>query len=99
MNSLNGMVMPQKTEVVRARIDPELKRKVEDVLNELGLTHSALINMTYRAVARSRSIPFSLNVPNEETAKELEFLKKPENRKTLPVFDSVEALMADLEDD
>ena len=88
-----------KTATVRARIDPETKRKAEVILKRLGLTHSALITMTYRAVAETGGIPFSLHMPNAETQEELRRVRNPEERKRLPAFDSVEDLMADLEND
>jgi len=85
-----------KHDVVRARIEPEVKREVEAILKRLGLTHSALINMTYRAVLETGGIPFSLHVPNAETAKELERLRDPDYRKRLPAYESVDDLMTAL---
>ncbi len=91
--------MPCKTDIVRARMEPELKREAEIVLKQLGLSHSALINMTYRALVQTGGIPFPVRVPNDETARELRRLRDPAARDGLPAFDSVEALMADLHDD
>ena len=85
-----------KSDVVRARIEPDVKRDAEAILKRLGLTHSALINMTYRAVVATGGIPFSLHVPNAETAKELERLRDPEHRKRLPAYESVDELMTAL---
>ena len=69
-----------KTATVRARIDPETKRKAEAILKRLGLTHSALITMTYRAVAETGGIPFSLHVPNAETRAAMEELETGKGR-------------------
>ena len=91
--------MNKKTDIVRARMDPALKRQVEVILKRLGLTHSALINMTYRALVQEGGIPFSTRVPNAETARELARLRDPAYRASLPSFDDVDALMADLHDD
>ncbi len=88
--------MAMKTQTVRARIEPETKQKAEAILKRLGLSHSALINMTYRAVVESGGIPFSLHVPNAETAAELEKLRDEEYRAGLVTHDSVDELMADL---
>ena len=90
--------MNKKTDIVRARMDPALKRQVEVILKRLGLTHSALINMTYRALVQEGGIPFSTRVPNAETARELARLRDPACRASLPSFDDVDALMADLHD-
>ena len=71
-----------KTDVVRARIDAKIKRDAEKVIKRIGISHSTLINMTYRAVIAEQGIPLSLHIPNEETkrilreAKEPSFLKK-----------------------
>ena len=85
-----------KHDVVRARIEPEIKREVEAILKRLGLTHCALINMTYRAVLETGGIPFSLHVPNAETARELEKLRAPDYRERLPAYESVDDLLAAL---
>lgn len=71
-----------KTDVVRARIDAKIKKDAEKVIKRIGISHSTLINMTYRAVIAEQGIPLSLHIPNEETkrilreAKEPSFLKK-----------------------
>ena len=91
--------MSHKTDIVRARMEPELKRQAETVLKQLGLSHSALINMTYRALVQMGGIPFPVRVPNAGTVRELERLRDPATRDELPSFDSVEALMADLHND
>ena len=85
-----------KSDVVRARIEPEVKRDAEAILKRLGLSHSALINMTYRAVVATGGIPLSLHVPNAETARELEKLRDPDYRKRLPAYENVDDLMTAL---
>ena len=52
------------TDVVRARIDPKLKREAEAVLSELGLTASDAIRMLMTRIAKDKAFPLSLNVPN-----------------------------------
>ncbi len=91
--------MPCKTDMVRARMEPELKRQAEAILKQLGLSHSALINMTYRALVERGGVPFSAHVPNARTARELTRLRDPSVRESLPAFETVEALMADLNED
>jgi DNA-damage-inducible protein J len=53
--------------VVRARIDAELKRNVESILAELGLSGSDAIRLLYHHIKRSNGLPFSLKLPNAET--------------------------------
>jgi DNA-damage-inducible protein J len=56
-----------KTAVVRARLEPALKKSAEKVFAQLGLTTSEAIQLLYRQVSLTRSLPFSLRVPNKET--------------------------------
>ena len=52
---------------VRARIDVDLKRDVEEILSEIGLSTSQAIMMFMKGIKRERGIPFELKIPNEET--------------------------------
>jgi DNA-damage-inducible protein J len=56
-----------KTAVVRARLEPALKKSAEKIFVQLGLTTSEAIQLLYRQVSLTRSLPFSLRVPNKET--------------------------------
>ncbi len=56
-----------KTEIIRARIEPELKEEVEHIFSELGLTPTTAINMFYRQVKLNKGLPFTLRIPNETT--------------------------------
>ncbi len=58
-----------KTETVRARIEPELKRDAEAVLSGLGLSTSEAITLFLRQVILRRGLPFAVQIPNEETRK------------------------------
>ena len=57
--------MASKTATVLARVDPELKRDAEDILERLGIPVSLLINMLYRQVVIKRGIPFEISLPAE----------------------------------
>lgn len=56
-----------KTAIVRARMEPSVKKKAEIVLRKIGLSPSEAINVFYQRVASEQGIPFSLNVPNAKT--------------------------------
>lgn len=58
-----------KTATVRARIEPALKRDVEDILSRLGLTCSEAIGIFFRQVTVHRGLPFPVTIPNEAPAK------------------------------
>ena len=58
-----------KTEMIRARVEPDLKKEVESIFSELGLSPSTAINLFYRQVKIRRGLPFNVVIPNETTFK------------------------------
>ena len=59
------MNMAKKTATVLARVDPELKEEAEEILDRLGIPTSLLINMLYKQIVMTKSIPFGLSIPTE----------------------------------
>lgn len=51
------------TATVYARIDPELKADVDNILSQLGVTPSSLVQMLYKQIKLTRSIPFGIKLP------------------------------------
>lgn len=78
------------------RIDEDLKRKAEAVFSELGLNMSTAINIFLRYSVRYGGIPFDLRIekPNLETLAAIDDVNN--NRNMSKTFDSVSALMEDL---
>ena len=58
-----------KTETIRARIQPELKGKAENVFRRLGLTTTQAITLFYRQVELRNGLPFDVAIPNETTCR------------------------------
>ena len=56
-----------KTSTVRARIEPNLKNKAEQVFRDLGLTATQAITLFYRQVELRKGLPFDVVIPNETT--------------------------------
>ena len=54
------------TAAVYARIDPQLKKEVETILNKLNVTPSSLIQMLYGQIKLTKGIPFEIKLPQEE---------------------------------
>jgi len=77
-----------KTETIRARIEPKLKRDAEAVLKKIGLTSSEAITLFLTQVKLTKGLPFPLRVPNKETKRALE---EARDGKNLETFDSVSA--------
>ncbi len=85
-----------KTEIIRSRIDPELKHDAEAVLSVLGLKTSEAITLFFKQLVLQRGLPFSVKIPNDVTIKALDELNEAKDKKMLPKFDSIDDLMADL---
>ena len=51
------------TATVYARIEPELKHDVEEILSQLGLTSSAVVQMLYSQIKLTKGIPFEIRLP------------------------------------
>lgn len=58
-----------KTSMVRARIEPDLKENAEYVFNELGLTTTQAITLFYKQVVLRRGLPFDIEIPTDTTRK------------------------------
>lgn len=60
-----------KSEMIRARVEPGLKKEAEAVLDQLGMTPTEAITVFYRQIALNRGLPFPVRIPNAETRKAL----------------------------
>ncbi len=54
-----------KTEMVRARIEPEIKEQAEAVLNALGMSTADAIRLFLTQVALRQAFPVELSLPPE----------------------------------
>ena len=84
------------TSNINIRVDSEVKQQAEAIFNELGLNMSTAMNMFLRHSIRYGGIPFDLrlNFPNEDTQAAMDDINN--NRNMSEPFDSIEALMEDL---
>lgn len=76
-----------KTAVVHARLEPQMKRKAEGVLNRLGISPTEAIRIFYRQISLRNGLPFAVAIPNQRTASTLEKSRKGEG---VTEFDSLE---------
>ena len=58
-----------KTEVIKARVRPDLKKEVEQIFERLGLSADEAISLFYHHVKLYRGLPFNVRVPNRATIK------------------------------
>ena len=56
--------MATKTANVMARVEPDIKEQAETILAQLGVPASVVINMLYKQIIMTRSIPFTLSIPS-----------------------------------
>ncbi len=54
---------PVKTANVNVRIEADIKTQAEKILEAIGITQSAAIDMFYRQIILNRGIPFELKLP------------------------------------
>ena len=61
---------------ISLRIDDEVKREAEQVLNEIGLSMSAAINIFLKKVSREKRIPFELSIDPFYSENNIQYLKE-----------------------
>ena len=62
--------MAAKTANVLARVEPDVKEQAEAIMSQLGVPASVVINMLYKQIIMTRSIPFALSVPAAPVARD-----------------------------
>ncbi|MBE6746912.1 MAG: type II toxin-antitoxin system RelB/DinJ family antitoxin [Ruminococcaceae bacterium] len=60
--------MATKTANVLARVEPDVKQQAEEIMSQLGIPVSVVINMLYKQIIMKKGIPFSLSLPSAPTA-------------------------------
>lgn len=80
------------TEMVHVRIDKRTKARAAKALAAMGLSVSDAVRVLLTRVAAEKSLPFEVKTPNAETIAAM----KDARTGGLASFDSVSALMADL---
>ena len=84
-----------KTEMIRVRMKPELKREAEKIFAMLGLSPTEAVTLFYKQVALHRGLHFMVKIPNEET---LEAIRQLEAGEGLTGYNSIDELMAEFDD-
>ena len=57
-----------KSSVVHARVDTELKENVENILAAVGLTPTDAINLMFKQIELNNGLPFEIKVPDKVLA-------------------------------
>jgi DNA-damage-inducible protein J len=82
-----------KSAFIRARVEPELKEEVIDILQTLGLSLTEAITLFFKMIKLNRGLPFEVKIPNEETLAAMEDARLERN---LEEWDSVDAFLEGL---
>jgi len=61
-----------KSAMVRARIEPDLKEHAEEVFQNLGISVTQAITIFYKQVELRNGLPFNVTIPNAVTMKTFE---------------------------
>ncbi len=80
-----------KSEMIRARVEPELKQEAETVFSQLGLSTTQAIRLFYKQVTLQQGLPFAVKIPNAETR---EALQQAYDGEDLTEYESLDALKA-----
>ena len=78
-----------ETVTVYAHLEPDLKRRVEALLSEKGMTIESAVVLLCERIANGCSDPYSPHVPNAET---IEALKQAKNGEELVEYASLDEL-------
>ncbi|MBU1121308.1 MAG: type II toxin-antitoxin system RelB/DinJ family antitoxin [Candidatus Omnitrophota bacterium] len=65
-----------KTEMIRARTEPQLKHDVEKIFGCLGLSCSEAINLFFKQVKLHHGLPFEVKIPNRTTLRAIKNVEK-----------------------
>lgn len=82
-----------KTEFIRARIEPDLKHKVEAILEKIGLNQTEAIRLFYSQIVLNEGLPFDVKIPNRETRKAI---RDTEKGIGLTYYENTEEMFKDL---
>jgi DNA-damage-inducible protein J len=83
-----------KSSTITIRVDPDLKRKTEKTLDDLGLTTTQAVTIFLKQVVMQKGLPFPVSIPNAETRQAMENIA---NRRNVKTFENMETLISDLE--
>src|SRR6266536_2994791 len=65
------------TAILRIRIDPRRKARVEKILDQLGMTSTQAVNMFFAEIERRKAIPFPVAIDhNSDIAPPIEHVAK-----------------------
>ncbi len=78
-----------KTEVIHARVAPNLKHSVEAVLRRVGLSTTDAVSLFFHQIVLNNGLPFAVKVPNKETRQAIKDAREGKNMKSYASVDEM----------
>lgn len=85
----------EKNDMVRARINDQIKKEANAVLAAIGIDASDAFRMMMTRIATEKALPFDPLIPNEETILAMRYALEGKTDR----FNSVDDMMKDLRAD
>ena len=91
-----------KTDNINIRVEPELKKEVESILNDLGMNLAEAITIYLKQIVLTDSIPFIIKKPQfsdemlESIAEADEIMKNPDKYKS---YHNLDEILEDINND
>lgn len=91
------VIIMAKTDTLHIRVKPDVKKRAEETLSDLGLSITEAVNVFLNQVILQEGIPFKIEKPkyNKETIQAMEDVKN--NRNLSKSFNSVEDMFEELD--
>lgn len=88
-----------RTDNINIRVEPKLKKEVEETLNDLGMNITDAVTIFFKQIIMTESIPFMIKKPklNTETIKAIEDAEKGINLSK--GYTDLEEMWKDLEEE
>ena len=91
-----------KTSMIHIRVKPEIKKEVEEILDNLGMTTTEAVNIYLKQIILNCGLPFKVRTPKfndemlEAIAEAEEIEKNPDNYKS---YNNLAEIMEDLDNE
>lgn len=70
-----------RTEIVKSRVEPEVKREATKILDAMDMTMSSAFNLFLKQLIIEKRIPFEIKLPNAETIEAIKAAQRGEVRR------------------
>ena len=79
----NRDTMQNRSAMIRARTQPNLKKKAENILRMLGISPSDAINIFYNQIVLHKGIPFDVTLDSDDSDEFYTEIKDKEHLKSM----------------